>query len=71
MLHTEERPIGRKVINEKEVSCGENRVLEAVRVKKINEVLRACRKDKTHTEIDTYIKGSGSLGDNEIFSSGD
>lgn len=51
MLHTEETPIGRKVINEKEVSCGQSSVLEAVRVEKINEVLRAYRRDKTCTEI--------------------
>ena len=51
MLHTEDRPIGRKVINEKDVSCGQGIVPEAMRAEKINEVLKTYRRDKTHTEI--------------------
>lgn len=39
------------MINENVVSCGQSRVEEAVKVEKINEVLRAYRRDKTHTEI--------------------
>lgn len=39
------------MINEKEVSCGQSRILEAVTVEKTKEVLRACRRDKRHAGI--------------------
>jgi hypothetical protein len=39
--------VGRMVVNEQSVSFGQGRVLQAVKVKKINETLRAHRKDKT------------------------
>lgn len=39
------------MINEKDVSCGQGIVPEAVRAEKINEVLKTYRRDKTHTEI--------------------
>lgn len=76
MLHTGEGSTGRKAINEKDVSCGQSGILEAVKVEKINEVLRAYRRHKTHTEIvrdeaNGIHQGYGSLGDNEIFSPGD
>lgn len=48
LLQTKARPIGRKVIHEKDVSFGQGIILEAVRVRKINEMLRACRRDETH-----------------------
>ena len=48
MLPTKARPIGRKVIHEKDVSFGQGIVLEVVRVRKINEMLRGYRRDETH-----------------------
>ena len=48
VLPTKARPIGRKVIHEKDVSFGQGIILEAVRVRKINEMLRGYRGDETH-----------------------
>ena len=39
------------MINEKDVSFGQGSILEVVRVRKINEILRACRGDETHAQI--------------------